>query len=309
MNVSTVIVTYNALRNNWLYKCLDSILHSTLPSEIIIVDNHSQDDTCKVIKEKYPKILLVENRKNAGFGKANNMGIEIALKNSADFVLLLNQDAWIEPTTIENLVSKMIENPNYGILSPLHLNGKGNALDYNFSTYITPDLCKNLYSDFVLNQVKDQIYESDFICAAAWLISKKCLEVVGGFSPTFFHYGEDVNYVQRLQYKGLKIGVAPNTRIYHDREDREDGVNQDQDKTIERGILLKYSNPDEKNEVLEAKKHLRKLLFKSKILNQKDSISYLKKRIVIINQNHQLITENLLLSKTDLSYVFLNLNL
>ena len=307
MKVSTVIVTYNALRSNWLYKCLGSIKHSTLPTDIIIVDNNSQDDTCKVIKEKYPEITLVENVVNAGFGKANNTGIEIALKDDADFVFLLNQDAWIERTTIENLASQISKNPNFGILSPIHLNGKGDTLDYKFSTYITPDLCKNLYSDFVLNQIKNLIYESDFICAAAWLISRRCLDIVGGFSPTFFHYGEDVNYVQRLQYKGLKIGVVPNTRICHDREERKDGIYQDQDKTIERGILLKYSNPNKNNDVLEAKKHFRKLLFKSKILHQQDSISYLKKRIAIIDNNHQLITKNLLLSKTDKSYIFLDL--
>lgn len=53
-------------------------------------------DTCKIIKEQYPQVILIENHENLGFGKANNIGIEIALKNNANFVFLLNQDAWVK---------------------------------------------------------------------------------------------------------------------------------------------------------------------------------------------------------------------
>ena len=306
MKVSTVIVTYNALRNNWLYKCLDSIQNSTLPGEIIIIDNHSKDETCNIIKENYPQVILIENQENLGFGKANNIGIEIALKNNCDFVFLLNQDARVNPDTIQKLALKLKQNPDFGIISPMHLNGKGSALDYNFSNYINPSYCKNLYSDFVLNKVADQVYESDFICAAAWLLSRKCLEIVGGFNPTFFHYGEDDNYIHRLHYKGLKIGVDPFSTIYHDRENRGTNDYQDQSKIEERTILLKYSNPNDQYNIAGEIKHLKRILLKSKLLNQTDTIRYIKNRISLINLHANQIIKNLNISKSDEKFIFLN---
>lgn len=308
MNVSTVIVTYNALRNNWLCTCLDSLQHSTLSSKVIIVDNNSKDDTCRIVKEKYPHVILIENHENSGFGKANNIGIEIALKNNADYVFLLNQDAWVEKETIQKLVLKLSQNPEFGIISPIHLNGKGNALDYNFSNNINPRNCKNLYSDYVLNQVFDKVYESAFICAAAWLISKKCLEKVGGFNPTFFHYGEDDNYVHRLHYNGLKIGVDPFSTIYHDREERENNDYQKQTKTAERDLLLKYSDPNKSNDLQREKKRLKTILVKSKLFNQTDTITYVRNKIAMIDQHAEQITKNLNTSKSGQSFIFLNLD-
>src|SRR5690606_25364916 len=184
-NIKTfvIIVTYNATRNDWIFKCLQSIEISNLKIEIIVVDNNSSDSTINIIKKDFPEVTLIESKENLGFGKANNLGIIEALKRGCDFVFLLNQDAWVENDTIEKLVENAKKNPEFGIISPMHLNGKGDALDYNFSNQISPIYCKKLYSDFVLNQVENKIYESDFVCAAAWLLSKECLRKVGGFSP------------------------------------------------------------------------------------------------------------------------------
>ena len=60
------------------------------------------------------------------------------------------------------------------------------------------------------------IYETTFVNAAAWLISKKCLLAVGGFDPLYPHYGEDTDYIQRAQYFGFKIGIVPSVKIWHD---------------------------------------------------------------------------------------------
>jgi GT2 family glycosyltransferase len=89
-----------------------------------VVDNNSADDTVNFIKANYPEVTLLEQNKNLGFGKANNIGISLAMKNEADYVFLLNQDAWVQPDTIEKLVSAHQREPQFGILSPMHLNGK-----------------------------------------------------------------------------------------------------------------------------------------------------------------------------------------
>lgn len=219
IEVYVIIVTYNAKK--WIDRCFLSLRKSSIPLKIIVVDNGSNDGSQEIIKHNYPEVELVQSKHNLGFGKANNIGIEKAYDQGANYFFLLNQDAWVEPMTIELLVSKLKEDSSFGVLSPMHLNGEGDAFDLNFSNYISPVSCPNLYSDMYLDKNLNNIYESLFINAAAWLMSRKCIEEVGGFSPSFFHYGEDVNYLHRMTFHNLKLGVFPLTNIFHDRLQRE----------------------------------------------------------------------------------------
>ncbi|WP_353165060.1 glycosyltransferase family 2 protein [Empedobacter brevis] len=303
--IFSIIVIYNGMRNDWIKKCFDSLQTSVTPVRIVAIDNNSNDNSVAYIKENYPDVYLIENIENKGFGGANNQGLKYALENEGEYFFLLNQDAWINPDTISELVRISKNNSEYGIISPIHLNGKGNALDYNFSNYINPNRCKNLYSDFVINNVEEKIYESEFICAASWLMTKTCLEKVGGFNPTFFHYAEDDNYVHRLEYKMLKIGVYPKVFIYHDREKRDNSKFFNPQISKERGLLLEYSNP---NIVIDYKKELtilyNKLIKNVLLLNFKE-VKRLKQQKKLIEKTHQLTYKNLLLTKENKSFIFL----
>lgn len=229
MNVYAIVATYNG--EYWIRKCISSLCNSSLLVHIKVVDNSSEDNTIKIIKSQYKDVDLIQLNTNIGFGKANNIGIKKALSEGADYFFLLNQDAWVEENTIEKLVNISKKYQNYGILSPMHLNADYSALDFNFSRYIIPDHCPDLYSDIYLNKVKD-VYPIDFINAAAWMISKSCIEKVGLFDPLFFHYGEDRNYCHRVLYHGFKIGVCPISIIVHDRDNR-------------KGVIEEYSGKEE----------------------------------------------------------------
>lgn len=207
-----IIVTWNAMP--WIDKCL----RDTVNYQVIVVDNNSQDETVKYIKKHFPHVELLTQGKNLGFGQANNLGIQYALKKDADYVFLLNQDAYLQDDCISKLINVHVQNPRFGIVSPVHLNGNGKRLDRNFATYINHN--KNFYSDFILKKEIKEVYKVPFVNAAAWLLSRECLATVGGFDPMFFHYGEDRNYCQRVLYFNLKIGVVPGAYIFHDREDR-----------------------------------------------------------------------------------------
>ena len=214
-NSFIIIVTYNAM--NWLSKCLN--ICKDYP--VVVIDNASTDETVTYIKKQFPKVHLIPQSKNLGFGQANNLGIRYALNNGADYVFLLNQDAYLQGECINQLIKIHQNNPEFGILSPIHLNGKGDKLDENFSNYITYKHNADFYSDFVLEKPLSEVYEVPFVNAAGWLLPKKSLETVGGFDPIFFHYGEDNNYCQRITYHGFKIGVVPTSFLRHDREDRQ----------------------------------------------------------------------------------------
>lgn len=305
MKIFSLIVTFNAMRHNWIYKCLDSLLSSDLSTEIIVVDNASTDETCQVIKDRYPSVILIENRENKGFGAANNQGFEYGIKNNADYFFLLNQDAWIEKGCIQQLVNVAEINLDFGVISPLHLNGKGDALDYNFSNYIGPASCPGLYSDFILGRAEKKIYPAKFVNAAAWLLPRKSLEIVGGFSPAFFHYGEDDNYCQRVLFHQLKIGVYPFTRIFHDRESRI--LTPDVNNSKERTWKLKYSNPSVDCDIRSEITYLRKNLFKNKVMRRGQSVKNDRAELNFLEVEVPKLEIYRQKSQSPNSYTFLNL--
>ncbi|WP_340203186.1 glycosyltransferase family 2 protein [Ascidiimonas sp. W6] len=211
-NVFIVIVTYNGMR--WL----DKVLNSICPEEsIIIIDNNSTDNTVDFIKTNFPKVNILQNLENKGFGQANNQGIEIAIKKGAEYVFLLNQDAWVNNNTIPELIKAAEKNPEFGIYSPVHCNGTNDALDRSFSNYLRYDRNRTFIFDAIMNKLKP-VYEVTFINAAAWFLPVSSFKKIGGFDPIFFHYGEDDNYCQRVLFHNLKIGVVPKAFIWHDRE-------------------------------------------------------------------------------------------
>ena len=216
--ICTIIVSWNF--EKWLKPCLNSLRNAALQSTVLVIDNHSTDKTCAIIKADYPEIILIENNENLGFGKANNIGLRYAVENNYDFVFLLNQDAWIETDTLDKLIDAAVKYPQLGIISPLHLNGSGKELDFGFSTY------SGLKTKAEATNISEEIVTCKFINAAFWLLPVAVIKKIGGFAPIFPHYGEDVNYAQRVRFHQLKIGFVPDALAYHDRESRTVGRKQ-----------------------------------------------------------------------------------
>ena len=210
MKVLVIIVSYNF--EPWLERCLGSLRHSFYPVDTVVIDNGSTDQTIQRIRKDYPEIRLLPQNKNLGFGRANNIGMQIALTEGYDFVFLLNQDAWIDSNTIGKLVELSQSYPQYGILSPVHLTGKGDKPDPGFGYYAQIQQ---------LDQLSDKnILPIPFANAALWMIPVSVLKKVGGFSPLFYHYGEDKDFVNRLTYHDYQVGYSPRVFGNHDREYR-----------------------------------------------------------------------------------------
>ena len=88
---------------------------SSLQTTVIVIDNNSRDSTLGIIRTDFPGINLIGLETNVGFGRANNIGFNLAHTNKADFVLLLNQDVYVETNTLELLIQIAIENRHYGV--------------------------------------------------------------------------------------------------------------------------------------------------------------------------------------------------
>lgn len=214
MKILAIVITYNGMK--WYDRCLGSLRESEIPVKTIVIDNASNDGTVEYIKEHFPDIHLIESKKNLGFAKANNIGIRYAIDHDADYVFLLNQDAWVEKDTLTKLVQTFEDNENVGIASPIHLNGSCSGLDKGFSNYMKGGFVSDVYMGIMKGY-----YEVPFINAAAWLISSDCIKKVGGFDTLLFvHYGEDNNYCQRVCFHGYGIWINTTCTICHDRECR-----------------------------------------------------------------------------------------
>ena len=218
MKLLVIIVTYNAMQ--WAERCFESLKNSTIVPDVFVVDNGSIDGTQEYIKRHNPEVRFYQSNENLGFGRANNIGLQYALDNDYDYAYLLNQDAWIFPETLSTLIEVSKSHPDYGILSPFQMEANLEHLDGNFKKKTcnwksSPELLDDLY----FHKNRDVIPVSH-VMAAHWLITPNCLKKVGGFSPTFPHYGEDNNFEHRAIYKGFKIGIVPASQAVHDRENR-----------------------------------------------------------------------------------------
>lgn len=217
-NIYCVIVTYNGAK--WIQSCLQSLRDSTCSVSVIVVDNQSSDETVAIIRQHFTEVRVINAGRNLGFGQANNHGIKMALAEGADAVLLLNQDAWVQPQTIATLAGALEREREYGILSPLHLDGTGTALDSHFFTYFNQSHVRGWIESTLLHQPAPAVVSTSFVNAACWLLSSHCLLKVGPFDPFYFHYGEDMNFCQRTIFHGYKIGIHTSCSIHHDRAER-----------------------------------------------------------------------------------------
>ena len=209
--ILVIIVTYNALK--WIKKGLKSVEKSTLPADVLLIDNGSTDGTLPLVRTDWPRTRIIETGENLGFGAANNIGLRIALDEGYDFAYLLNQDAWLEMDTLEKLVAA--HRQEWGILSPMQLDARGRR-DKRFRKK-----CGKYVERALQGYHNDRlVVEVPFVMAAHWLVSRRAIETVGGFSPAFKQYGEDDNWIDRLHWHGLQCGVVPAARAVHDRGGR-----------------------------------------------------------------------------------------
>jgi GT2 family glycosyltransferase len=239
-SVYAVIVTYNGADD--IRPCLSSVQDSTIPVQTLVVDNNSTDETVEIIRRDFPNVKMMCSPDNLGFGKGNNIGIKHAYKSGAEHIFLLNQDAYVEPDTISRLVEMQSMNKDYALLSPMQLDGSGRQLDSLFAIHLSKSssVGKILTDSFVAEK-HAPLYEVDFLNAAAWMLSRKCVEQVGLFNPIFEHYGEDLEFAHRVQQKGHKIGLCTDAIAYHNRPQNQNGNLDDLRKNIMLGkAVIRY---------------------------------------------------------------------
>ncbi len=196
--VSIVIVNYNGRR--WIKSCFDSIYHQTSKNfEIIFIDNASTDDSINFIKKNYPKIRIIENKTNIGFGHANNLG---ANKAAGEILFFLNNDTVLGKDTLEKLLIYKKHN-NLNVLGP-------KILDYYGKDIHSGHKCTIDYTGYLGYGKK-----TFFIDGCALMIGKKDFFKLGGFDEKYFMYSEDIDLCWRAHLYGMNVEICRDSVIRH----------------------------------------------------------------------------------------------
>lgn len=225
IKVSFLIVSWNV--KGELSACIDSIYSSksSFECEIIVVDNASSDDTVLHLKKNYPKVKVIENIVNAGFGRANNQAAKHA---NGEYLLILNPDTVILADAIDQLVGFLDRNQSVSMCAPCVLN-KDSSVQGSIKGFPTLKGAFGKYTIFKFfglfrTDVKNwRNYDFDYtkkrdvdqIMGAAMLIRRLVFEKHNGFDETFFMYYEEVDLCYRIKYSGGRISYYPKAEIMH----------------------------------------------------------------------------------------------
>jgi len=226
MKLSIIIVNYNV--KYFLQQCLYSVKKAikNTEAEIIVADNNSVDSSCSMIRSEFPEVILINNKENIGFSKANNQAIKIS---KGQYVLLLNPDTVVQEDTFEKCIHFMDNHQEAGALGVKMIDGKGNFLPESKRALPTPEVAfykisglsflfpkSKIFGRYHLGYLnKNKINEVDILSGAYMFIRKSALEKTGNLDEAFFMYGEDVDLSYRLLKAGFKNYYFPETTIIH----------------------------------------------------------------------------------------------
>jgi len=213
-HVSIVILNWNGLKDT--IECLESLQKVTYPNyEVTVVDNASEGNDVKVLREKFAGYVhVIENDKNYGFAKGNNIGIRHALQESPGYVLLLNNDTAVDPGFLDELVTAAEADKRIGIVCPVvywyhqpdQLWFSGKRKVHLFRGTITPDRRMD---------ESQPVVDTEFATGAAMLIRREAIQKIG-LLPEYYFFGmEDLDYSLQALRNGFRIAVVAKANVYH----------------------------------------------------------------------------------------------
>lgn len=213
--VSIVVLTYNNEVMN--RQCIDSILKQTAYAnyEMIIVDNHSTDDTVNYLQElkakALPNVTVILNEKNLGFAGGNNCGIRCA---KGDYILLLNNDTVVTRGWLTHMVKHLEQNPQYGMCNPV-TNSIGNESKIAAHYTNRKELMAFAYQ-YTAQHMGDEYQNVDRLPLFATLIRSSVIKKIGELD-TEYKVGmfEDDDYAERVRQAGFKMIIAEDAFVHH----------------------------------------------------------------------------------------------
>ncbi len=225
MRLAVVIVNWNTCE--LLDRCLSALecelAACKVGSEIWVVDNASSDGSVAMVKSCHPAVRLINNAKNLGFARANNLAI---VQAAGEYLLLLNSDTEVVAGALGDLMTFMEEHPRAGVVGPRLVNPNGS---YQAGPGCFPTLTSTLLEAWGLIQLvtRNRYYPSappgesnvtracDWVGGACLLARREAIDQVGLLDENFFMNSEEVDWCYRFKQKGWQVWYDPRATIVH----------------------------------------------------------------------------------------------
>ncbi|MDP2585872.1 MAG: glycosyltransferase family 2 protein [Candidatus Levybacteria bacterium] len=235
-HIAISLLNFNGKQNTLdCLKSLENIRKDNFESSIIVVDNASTDGSVGKIKQymssgKHDAIKIIENKKNLGFSGGHNVAIKYALESGADYVLILNNDTYVDENFIEELFGVAEKERNVVMLVPKIYFAPGS--EYHKNRYTKKDEGKVLWYaggemdwnnvighhkgvDEVDEGQFDKIEETEIATGCCMLVKKQVFEKIGNFDDKYFLYYEDADLTMRAKKKDINVVYVPKSVIWH----------------------------------------------------------------------------------------------
>jgi GT2 family glycosyltransferase len=213
--VAIILVNWNGYTHT--ANCIDSLLNISYPHfQTIVVDNGSTDHSIPLLKKHYPNIKIIELGHNHGFTGGNNAAIRYAIDEGFEYTLLLNNDTYVTPSFLSELVTFIDQHPHVGAIQPKILFAHDHTLIWNTGSKFNSWLG---YTSVPEYQKKDHnnhsVAETEWITGCALLMRTSLFKKIGLLSDNMFLYYEDVDLSFRIKQTGHSLFIIPQSVIYH----------------------------------------------------------------------------------------------
>jgi N-acetylglucosaminyl-diphospho-decaprenol L-rhamnosyltransferase len=242
-DVSVVIVSWNV--RDLLQQTLETLYRESrdVSFQTVVVDNGSTDGSVELVRESWQQVRLISLPENRGFAVGNNVGFK---ESRGRYVLLLNSDTIVLPTTLPGMVSFLDQHPKVGCVGARHLNADG-TLQRSIDNF--PSLLNDFLSYSELHRLSvlqpflrrrfpwwsdhDQVRDVDWVNGACMMVRSEVIAQLGGLDEGYFIYAEEIDWCYRMVQAGWCVCFTPEAEIIH-------LGGQAMNRAADRRIVLKY---------------------------------------------------------------------
>jgi hypothetical protein len=216
-NPLVISIILNTNRREDTLACLRSLKEQTYGNQrAIVLDNHSTDGSEEAIQAGFPEAQIIPIQENLGYAGNNNVGIEAAMKQGADWIFVLNEDTVMEPDCLRQLIQAGEGDPKIGILGPMVYHHNEPEIIQSAGGMIT-----KYWSGIHLGKDEPDMgqyhapHQVDWISGCAILLRRAVIEQAGMLDPRFFYYWEETEWCVRTAKAGWKLMHVPQAKLWH----------------------------------------------------------------------------------------------
>lgn len=210
-----ILVNYKSTEDT--IECINSLQKVTYKNfKIVVIENGSQDDSYERLLELFPQNIIIKSNENLGFAGGNNIGIDYALKNDGEYILLLNNDTIVKSDFLENMLAGFNLCSEVGIVgSKINYFNQPEMISYGGGEINWKKFKTEFYRADQLDNIKEEIREITFISGCSMMINCEVIEKIGFLDDSYFMYYEDTDFCAKAMEFGYKLIYQPNAIVYH----------------------------------------------------------------------------------------------